>query len=115
MAESAQKIKRDRRFEVWERYCKKMNPAVVADELGLKFKYVNNLYERWRGTERMDRLKEKRVIYTKPPEEEIVKSDLFKLSERLTESNPFVLITTNAEVWRAYRNMLNNRNTDIPM
>ena len=112
---SFSEIKRTKRFEVWEMYCKKIAPAVVADKLQVKFAYVNKLYERWDGTRRMDVLKEKSKIYSVPNTEEVEKTLFEVLSEKKSFENSFVLLTNNYKVQEAYHKMLHNHNSDLPL
>jgi len=102
------------RFEVWKLYCEGVEMVEIADRLNVSYSYVVEKVNRWKGTERMDRQKEKKLIYYVPDETQ-EKSIFHKLSEQASEVNPFVLQTTNWRIVEAYKRMLNNKNTDIPL
>jgi hypothetical protein len=109
--ENTKKIDRHR---VWRLWTDGVMPIDIADELSLHYAYVIKLVKLWEGCERMQRIKDRNSRYlTKIVVKE--KTILEKISEQVSFSNPFVLISTNEKVYRAYQRMINNRNTDIPM
>lgn len=109
------KLARTIRFEAWKLFMKNVSVEETALNLDVHPGYVKNLYKRWKGTNRMDRIKENKKIFFKNPEEEKEKNILYKLSENASFSNSFVLITTDWKVQELYNKMINNRNTDLPL
>ena len=108
-------IKRGTRFDAWKLYKENKSIGEIADILGVKFCYVHKLVTRWKGTERMDRMRERNSELYTPPEKEEVKTIFQKLSEGVSFSNSFALYTTDYRVILAYEKMLNNHNSDIPL
>lgn len=107
-------FKKSDRYNVWKLWNDGAMPIDIADELKLPYAYVSELCNRWKSSERMEKIRsgQMRLNVKFIPRE---KSMLEKLSEMQSFSNPFVLITTNYKVNEAYHRMLTNRNTDIPL
>lgn len=107
-------IRKTIRFDAWKLYKEGKSIGEIADMLDAKFCHIHKLVTRWKGTERMEKIKERQETYY-APEEEDKKTLLEKISERESFANSFVLLTNNYKVQEAYHKMLHNHNSDLPL
>lgn len=112
MAKVQPKTLRHQVWVLWDNGCEN---DLIAERLSMKLDAVKKITKNFDGSKRMHELKERTQRYYVPEVQSTEKTLFEKISENVSFSNQFVLLTNNPYVQNAYHNMVTRKNVDIPM